>query len=144
MLAKGEQMIIEIDEKSLKEVGKQILTQITMEIFSKSQENLVRPDEKGRIITDTGALLRSGVVETWGDHAKIIYKAPYADDIEFGSEPHKVPYDAIYKWCKRKLRLREDEARQVAWAVKEKIETKGTEPRSFLRNAIAEVQEKYK
>jgi len=138
------ELVLEVDEKSFKKFKKDLLTTIAMEIFSKSQQNLVEPDEKGRIITDTGALLRSGNVETWTDKAKIVYDAPYADFVEFGTDPHWVPIDVLVKWCKRKLRMSDREAREVARRIQLKIAKKGTDPRRFLRNAIDEVRAKYR
>ena len=131
----------EVDPKSFKKFQKDFITLITSEIFTKSQENLVKPDEKGRIITDTGELLQSGSFDIFGENAKILYDAPHAEFIEFGTPPHAPPFLPIFKWAKRKLGLPEKQAKQVARRIINKIKRSGTLPKRFLRNAIDEVRE---
>ena len=102
-------------------------------ILTRSQEILVANET-----SDTGFLLRSGQIVIEENRVLIVYDAPYAEFIEFGTEPHKInPYDII-AWAKRKLQLDEDEAISAAFAIANKISKEGTEPQPFLRPAVEE------
>ena len=89
-------------------------------------------------ISDTGFLLKSGsVIQTGPMEFSITYNAPYAEFIEFGTDPHTVPFDIILKWVRRKLGItREREAKRIAWFIVRKIQQQGIQPKPFLRNAI--------
>jgi len=84
--------------------------------------------------TDTGELAGSGHVEHLGK-AKwaVIYDAPHAKPIEYGSRPHMPPPGVLVKWAMRKLGLSKKEAIKVANRVRWKIFHKGTEAQPFLR-----------
>ena len=102
-------------------------------IFTKSQENIV---EEGAV--DRGTLLKSGNVNRKFLEKEIVYSAPHAVFVEFGTDPHMPPVDPIMEWARRKLGLPEDEARRVAWAIAKKIEKEGTPGIHFMEKAILE------
>lgn len=53
---------------------------------------------------------------------------PYAQDVEYGTKPHTVPYDEIAPWAKlRGL---------SPWAVIKSIEKKGTKANPFFQRAL--------
>lgn len=124
-------------------------------IFSRSQENLVTPmpfprtsRPKGRtssVIFDQGFLMRSCTGPFWeGDTVKLVYDAPYAFFVEFGTDPHPVSHKHFIKWAMRKLRIsNKKKAVSVAYAVAKTIEKYGTDPHPFLRPAINEAIVKY-
>ena len=134
----------EVNERKIIEKVNKIVEDISIEIFSKSQENLITPDERGFITTDTGELLKSGNIKQEGENWIIEYSAPYSSYIEYGTEPHSIPVNPLIKWAKRKLRKNEKEAKKIAWAVRTKISKEGTEPKFFLDSAVREVLSKHR
>lgn len=104
----------------------EFLDELVDEIFSRSQENLT----KNKSI-DTGFLRNSGNVNRKFLDKEIVYKAPYAASIEYGTDPHMPPVDALKGWSRRKLGNE-----KAAWAVAKKIAKEGTDPKPFLRPAI--------
>ena len=108
-------------------------------ILTRASENIVKNET-----TDTGALLQSGTVEKTGiARRRVVYYVGYATAIEYGSDPHLPPVEALEGWVGRKLHVPEDEVRRAAWAVAKKIEKEGTEPQPFLRPAITEFKVRY-
>lgn len=83
---------------------------------------------------DTGNLLRSSKIE--GD--TLVFDAPYAEFVEFGTLPHPVSASKLFNWCRRKLKLDEKQAWAAAHAIAAKIRKEGTEEQPFLRPAIEE------
>lgn len=127
------------NEKSVEKAMDEMLDIIADEIFSLSQENIVR---YGAI--DTGFMLRSGIVKRDFMQKEIIYSAPYTGIQEFGREPGTMPpTEPIKKWLMRKMHLRESEANDAAWAIARKIASKGTKARPFMRDAINEISVRY-
>lgn len=63
----------------------------------------------------------------------------YADEVQFGTEPHHVPIEPLIKWVRRKLNAPES----VAYAVQNKIEEEGTEPNQYITRAIDRLKDKY-
>ncbi len=111
------------------------LNDLVDRIFMLSQENIVK-----KRISDTGFLLKSGIVKHNYLEKEIIYQAPYSDYIEFGTQPHMPPVEPLQRYAKRKLRAKNYE--EVGWAIANKIRKKGTKPEPFLRPAINEVLSK--
>jgi hypothetical protein len=111
---------------------------ITDEIFSDSQRNLVDEDK-----VDTGNLLRSGRVisdetsDGWPVF-RITYNAPYASDVHYGREPGSMPpVGRLAEWVRRNIDLEDDESpREVAFVIAKAIEDRGIEPTPFLENAL--------
>lgn len=98
--------------------------------------------------TDTGELAGSGEVEhlakgVWA----VIYDAPHAKPIEYGSRPHMPPRGVLVNWARRKLGLSKKEAIKAANRIRWKIFMKGTEAQPFLRpplnQLVAEGKFKY-
>lgn len=118
--------------KTVEELEEYILDTIADYIFQQSQENLIKNGS-----SDTGFLLRSGIVERNGKGSrKIKYDAEYADFVEYGTPPHMPPVKSLVGWAKRKLGLNEEEAQKVAWAIAIKIKQEGTEAQPYLRPAL--------
>lgn len=127
------------------------MDELVDEIFSRSQENLVK---NGSI--DTGEILKRANVNREFLSKEIVYESDYAGAIEFGSDPHEVPVEEIpnprrgkntkrtvkvpvlYDWTRRKLEKNPVSAVGVSWRVKRKIARKGTRAQPFLRPAIDE------
>lgn len=128
---------IEVDESSFASVVDKAIRDIADEVFTKSQENLVQMEA-----VDTAMLLKSGNVKKITDgHYRIGYFAPYAEFVEFGSEPHMPPIEPLVGWVKRNLKVSSDsEARSVAFAVAQSIAKHGIQPRPYLRNALEAVR----
>lgn len=88
-------------------------------------------------------------------------RAPYAQYLHEGIEPHMPPIGPLMEWAKKKLGLKgrldmvrlkwrkrggysvnradldtQEQARSMAWAVAMKIKKEGRKPTPFLRNAI--------
>lgn len=135
----------------LKGMALERVKDLAFNIFTKSQENLVNPNKDGWIITDEGQLLQSGDVfplneSTW----RIIYRCPYADDIENGSEPHFVDPQELEGWVRRKMLKKKGDSTKIAKASKRiainvanKIGREGTEPTFFLHRAVKEEVRKF-
>ncbi len=128
---------IKIDEKQLIEKFNKELRAIVDKIFAKSQQNILNNGT-----SNEGFLLKSGSVIQKGDlHFQIIYNAPYAEAIEYGTDPHMPPVAPIERWVRKKLLIQNPkEARSIAWAVAKAIKKQGTQPQPFIRPAIQAVK----
>ena len=125
-------------------------------IYVESQENLVRPVPWGdefksstrspTTITDTSALLLSGIPPYWDDDNRIVfeYAAPHAENVEYGSPPHAVSAKRLMKWTEKKLRLKGKASQRAAYAVANKIKKEGIDPHPYIRPAIYEAERKFK
>ncbi|MEW6295954.1 MAG: hypothetical protein AB1467_06765 [Candidatus Diapherotrites archaeon] len=102
-------------------------------IFSKSQENIIK---NGSI--DTGFMLQQANIQRELLEKKIVYSAPYAVFIEFGTSPHPMYSKWLEKWVERKLSKTEKEIASTAFAIAKKIEKEGMKEKPFLRPAIDE------
>ena len=123
--------------KQIKKSVDDLIKEATIKIFNLSQENLVK---RGKV--DTGELLRSGKFEL-GKEGKVIYDAPHAEFVEFGTRPHHVPIEPLKRWVRRRLRIANDEeAMNIAFAISNKIARYGLPPSRFLRDAIEEIKER--
>ena len=110
------------------------LTDIAEAVFTRSQE-LVAVDE--------GMLKKSGHVEHEFLDKDIVYDAPYAADVEFGTDPHTPPFEDIRGWVHRKrsdLGVKPKDVDSVAMAIQKKIAEHGTQPQPYLRPAFDEVE----
>ncbi len=126
-----------MNEERIKEIilkeADAYLDEIADFIFTESQENIVK---KGAI--DEGTLLKSGNINRKFLEKEIVYSAPYAAFVEFGTEPHMPPVEPLEQWAKRKLGQE-----GIGWAIAKKIAKEGTEPKPFLRPAIDAAKAKY-
>jgi hypothetical protein len=152
---------INLKKKDLEELKKKLETALAnkfaQEIYEVSQKNLdetkwpITTKLYGTIlvkVTDTGNLKRSGeiVPATEGSNtAYVVYRAPYARDIEYGRPPGKRVEDLnrLKGWVIRKLGVKSEEADIVVKYVARKIYKEGTEPRPFLRDALYQVKSRY-
>lgn len=117
------------------------LEEIAQFIFTRSQENILKYKA-----FNTGFMMRScHAVEVMpSGERRIHYDAPYAGYVEFGTDPHRMPLEPLVNWARKKLGItNETEARKVAWAIWQKIATKGIDPKPFLRDAINEAVSVY-
>jgi len=138
------------------------LDDIADDIFARSQEY---------VAVDESTLKKSGHIERKFMNKAIIYDAPHAEYLEYGTRPHWPPIQPIVDWCHRVLNLpyatkkadrtrgfragkrlvfseasgaKEGTAEQVGFLIARKIAEKGTEPQSYLRKSLEEVIFKYK
>lgn len=126
--------------------------EITEEIFTETQKNLVKPMpfEKGKrnlppsVITDTGSILKSGRVEHSSEVSKVIYDSPVALHIEYGTEPHTPPIGPLKRWARRKLGKSEKDAERIAWAIRNTIKKFGSDPHPFIRPAVKTVVQRHR
>lgn len=114
------------------------LDEIANELFRDSQENIVK---KG--VIDEGTLLKSGNINRKFLEKEIVYSAPHAKWIEYGTEPHFPPIAPLEAWAKRKLGLNDKEAKSAAFGIANKINEEGSEPKPFLREAVNQIKRKY-
>lgn len=122
------------EEKFEKEISKE-LRRVADEIFTKSQENIINNGT-----SNEGFLLKSGnVIKVSELHYRIVYAAPYAEFVEFGTGPHMPPVSAIERWVRLKLQ-KGDKSRSIAWAIAKGIAKDGTEAHPFLRPALESVR----
>ena len=93
---------------------------------------------------DTGFLAQHVIIEKPNKETRIVrWTAPYGFSVEYGSEPHMPPVDAIERWVIRKLGKKGKEAKSMAWAISYSIKAHGTEAHPFLRPAIQAAKAKY-
>ncbi len=128
-----------IRKNEFEELINNYLDGIADAVFSRSQENLIK---NGSV--DSGQLLTTGNVNRKFLEKEVVYPAPHAVFVEFGTQPHFVGRKgiaALTRWASRKLGLGEKEARSAAFAIAHKISREGMSPKPFLRPAISEVIE---
>lgn len=127
---------VKIKVRDLDKISGLLSKDIAVQIFEKSQENIDKMD-----IIASGYLKRSGRIEKVDFNAyRIVYDAPYAIFVEYGTLPHMPPIEPLIQWAKKKFGVNDKEARRIAWLVANKIKEGGTKPKPFLRNAIDEVK----
>lgn len=105
---------------------------------------VARTDEFG--LVDAGVFKNSWKAERNSDGAELRNDAPYAPVIEHGRRPGRPgpPYEPILEWVRTKLVLNgavpPDEAEHVAWAIRDSIHRKGTQPRLILAGALPQLE----
>ena len=119
---------------NIDEVLDKALDLIADEIFSLSQENIIKNGS-----FDQGTLLRSGNVIRNKLEKQIVYSVPYAVAVEFGSAPHMPPVDPLIGWVGRKLGKSGKEGKSIGWAIAKKIQKEGQIARPFLRPALEQI-----
>lgn len=86
----------------------------------------------------TNTLAHSGKQPTWVEQEHSVfwgYGAPYADDVERGTDPHWVPIGPLKKWARRVLG---DE--QAAYPVQQSIAAEGTDAQPFVEPGFTEMK----
>lgn len=116
----------DLDERALDDLDSR-LDDLADFIFTRSQENCP---------VDVGNLKRSGTVSHQPFEKEIMYAAPYAAYVEYGTAPHMPPWRKLIRWAKRTFNVSQKEAERAAKAVAWKIYHHGTEPHPYLRPAI--------
>jgi len=83
----------------------------------------------------TNTLKHSGVQPTWQGENTLVwgFTAPYADDVEFGTDPHIADLDALRVWARRVLG-----SEAAAGAVWRKIAAEGTPAQRFAKEGVEE------
>lgn len=64
------------------------------------------------------------------------YDALHAPPMEYGTRPHRPPFNPIHRWVRRKLGIKGKEGEKIAWAIVTTIEQCGSTANPFLRPAI--------
>jgi len=71
-----------------------------------------------------------------GKSWEVGYTALHSQFVEFGTRPHRPPFDPIHKWVQGKLGIKGKEGQKIAWAIVNTIEQCGTKANPFFRPAI--------
>ena len=131
--------MVVIECETLEEGYKKVAQHLGSEILTEASRNLINGSH-----VDTGQLLQSGELIITPDGSTVRWALDYADFVEYGREAGSPPpFEPIYDWCKRKLGLKDDEAKNVAWAIVNKIGKEGTDPVAYARNGIDTVISRY-
>lgn len=127
------------NEKNFNEILKEAIKIVARKVFEESQLNIVKLG-----ISDTGFLLRSGILLPTKQGMIINYSAPYAWQIEKGRMPGSMPpVEALEKWVRRKMQVPRKEQRKTAWAIAMKIKKYGTQPQPFIEPALLKVSKSH-
>jgi len=138
-------MKIEISSNNLGLLDEKInskVRDVTDHIFQISQGELTTPKViQGitRITSNTGYLLGSGRVQHTKNTHTITYDAPYASDIEYGSEPHVVDLNKLKRWARQRLGNE-----SLAVPIQRSIAKNGTPAQPFLRPALEKAINEYR
>jgi len=124
---------VELDKKSFEEIMDKSIRDKADEIFAKSQQNLIDNNSIA-----TGFLLKNANVNKMAEaHYQIVYSMPYAENVEFGSEPHFPAIEPLIQWVRLKLKVSSPvQARQIAFSIAKNIAQHGVAPRPYLRPAL--------
>ena len=106
-----------------------------------------RTDELG--LVDAGVFKNSWDSARRSDGAEVTNNAPYAPVIEHGRRPGRPgpPLAPILEWVNRKLvangEVKPEEAKSVAWAIRNSIHAKGQEPHHILLNLKPDLEARF-
>jgi len=128
-----------VNASGLKDSEDKILKEMAIRIEATANQMLA---DHGTI--DTGELSGSSMINKTGTGYRITWSAPQAEWIEYGTDPHRPPFQPLYMWARRKLGLPDKEARKRAYAMVNKIERVGTESKPFIIPAIYKVLDELK
>lgn len=119
-------------QDNLKELDR-LTTNIQKELKQKIQKQLGAQD-----ITFTGDLRKSIEGGMDGIYKTVESDVPYAYFVEFGLPAGKwVNFDALRLWVEGKLGITdEEESRTVTWKIMKKINSKGIDPKRFMKKGI--------
>lgn len=81
--------------------------------------------------TDTAQLVQSLTKEVKPTRATVGTNVKQAPFVEFGTRPHRAPFDAIKEWV-----IRKGIDPKAAWPIWKKIATKGIKAKPFLLPAL--------
>lgn len=128
---------VDVDDKAVDDFWNKLdagLDDVADAILTNSQD---------RVSVNNGELKKSGHKESEFLDKSVVYDAPHAQYVEFGTDPHMPPLAPILKWVERKradLGIKKGEVEKVAEAIRWKIFKHGTEPQPFLRPAFSDVE----
>lgn len=92
---------------------------------------------------DRGTLRSSVQTVMHHDGASVEVTAPYAPMIEYGTRPFNPPLEPLARWAARKgLANTEEEAKEIAYAIREKFSFEGMAPRRFMAKAVRQMVRK--
>ena len=127
-------------QEALEKEVDELMNEIIDYIFSEARENIVRNDTIGV----TNNLFRKVTLDKTRKLEKTLtFEAPYADFIEYGTDPHYVNYKYLIEWAKKKAGLNDQDAKRMAYFVSKKIKENGMKAKPFLRPAMAKAKKKY-
>lgn len=129
--------MFKIDEKEFLELLDNQLQIIAEDIFTESQDNIIKQN-----IIDRGTLLKTGKINSTFLKKSIVYPTPYADEIEFGRPAGSFPpLEPLKNWIRRKGLVKGERAIQrFAFNIAKDIERNGKDPRPFLQPALDKVR----
>jgi hypothetical protein len=120
-----------VSDDRFKQVLGKVLTAAGMDLEEKIVKNIYER------ASNTGRLGQSWTVKDISyDKVKVFTNLQYAPFVEYGTRPHRPPFEPILKWVQQKLQIKGRQSRHVAWAVWYKITQKGTEGKSYLNDAV--------
>ena len=83
-------------------------------------------------------------------YSVVLHLEHYWKFVEYGTKPHRPPFNAILKWVEVKPLIRRPLANgelptdtQLAWMIVNKIEREGTDAQNTLQNTIQYIVDKY-
>lgn len=99
-------------------------------------------NEGNRVIRDEafdeGTLHDSAEVRQGGKFDfQPIWTADHSDDVHFGQEAHRPPFQPIFEWVGRKLGLSGEQQYAVTEVVRDGIEENGTQPVPYAQRAVS-------
>ena len=128
-----------IEKEFTKEIS-DFLDDVVDFVYERSQENIVANNSFGV----TGNLYGKVTVDKKRPFEKhLIYEAPYAEEVEYGTLPHFVPPEVLEEWCRKKYGLTREAAERAAYFVSKKIAEVGIKEKPFLRPAMNEAQVRF-
>jgi len=137
------EVVMILDERVLESIIAKKLNDLRDAVLYEARKNI---DEMG--ITDEGTLKKAVIMYDVSPTEKhLVFTADYAACIEWGTRPHSVSKEGkerIAGWASRKLGLSEEEAKNAAYAISWKIWWEGSQPKPWLRSAIAKVAATFK
>ncbi|WP_126992253.1 HK97 gp10 family phage protein [Thermosipho globiformans] len=120
-----------VSDDRFREVLRKVLLAAGMELEDMIVENIYER------ATNTGALAQRWTVKDLSyDKVKVFTNMQYAPFVEYGTKPHRAPFEPILKWVQQQLRIRGKKSKGVAWAVWRKIAKQGTPEKRYLRDAL--------
>jgi len=130
--------MVTLEANSFEEVPIVVAEFLTREIMKEARINLKRD---GHYVT--GQLYRSskGNIRVFKNKVRGSFDSPYAEYVEFGTDPHWMPIAPLKEWADKKFGKKQGE--NIAYAVQRKIAKYGTEPSAFVRNAIDIILKRY-
>lgn len=137
---------VKIETAGLNKALKRMCKTVIADLHSYAVQNIVK-----NATIDTGYLMKAvsfeqpKKVDELTVEGTIVFDAPYAACVEYGTYPgYYPPYHKIEKWVRRRLGIKKkSELREVTFKIIQHIHKHGTMPHPFFRPAIEMVKAKY-